>query len=165
MNLLSDGVCIQNNSRYFGLLCKIFLYSYFPVYFLILLLVLVSLLVAPEIIESEGAGISNYDYYFSFMLFGVISPILETLMLVLIVVLGQKITDNHVFNALFVALFFGLMHVYVSVIYGLVQFWPFLLQGYLFSIKRSVKTATAIIGAHMINNILMISLYWWAESL
>ncbi len=151
--------------RFFKLLTHTYFLAYLPIYFFVVLFAIAAIYFSSDVIESEGANIGRHDFFTGLFLIALIAPVLETAILVILVLLWGQVLDKSCYVALVVAVIFGLMHGYISVVFGIVQVWPFFVQSYLFSIRRQIKVASAISGAHMLNNLLMIGVYWGAESL
>lgn len=152
-------------ARFFKLLTHAYFYAYVPIYFFAILFSIAAIYLSSDVIESEGANIGGHDFVTGLFLIAFIAPVLETAILVSLVLLWGQVLDKNFHVALVVAVIFGLMHGYISVVFGIVQVWPFFVQSYFFSVRRSIKVASAISGAHMLNNLLMIGFYWGAESL
>lgn len=65
------------------------------------------------------------DGYVDFFGSIILAPFFETLLLVFFVFLTKKLISNMMFVSLFVALLFSIMHSTISILWGVVVFFPF----------------------------------------
>lgn len=114
--------------RFFKLLTHTYFYAYIPIYFFAILFAIAAIYFSSYVIESEGANIGGYDFFTGLSLIALIAPVLETTILVILVLLWGKVLNKSLHVALVVAAIFALMHGYISVVFGIVQAWPFLFK-------------------------------------
>ena len=152
------------NYSYVHQVLRVYICSYIPIYLLAFGIGLYAVFFRPEVLESETVDIGAYTIVAGFVLVGMVGPIVETMILVLLGVVGNRVFKRRLYTALFVGAAFSLMHGFFNVYWGVVQFWPFFFQGYLFAVRPTAKTAAVVAGAHMINNILVVGLFWMAET-
>lgn len=142
------------------MIVRLYAISYLPAYILSMVFFLVLVLVSPGSLEAsdDNAKFDLYSALFGFIVIGILNPLIETLVLVILAKLALMFKLRKLIVIFFITLFFFFLHAFFDVYWGLVQAWPFMVQSYTYVYRAEWKSAIYIFSAHSINNMLFCSL-------